>query len=210
MPRADLKRIGWDRVIVAATGPSLSEAVAERCRARSDHKILVVNDAWRLLPWADALYASNRVWWELHAEALKAFKGERWTSTNSGPFVDDDKAGWARREELGVQLIQGKAEEGFSLVPGVIHYGNNSGFQGINLALQFGAREVRLVGFDMRRTEGKSHFFGEHPPELQSPGTIYEHFVADFARATLLLPAERRVIQCSPDSALRCFPFEEL
>lgn len=203
---------GWQRCIVAASGPSLDQDVADRARdlqLLEDFRIIAVNDAWRLLPFADVLYACDLSWWEYYAASLEKFRGERWTSTCASPTVDDDKLGWSRRDELRVQLIDARAEEGFSITPGLIHYGNNSGFQAVNLAMQFGAREIRLVGFNMQRVERRAHFFGEHPPELDK-GADYAAFIADFNRAAELLPEGVRVINCTRDSALRCFPQGEL
>ena len=56
----------------------------------------------------------------------------------------------------GLQLIDGADEQGFSTTPGLIHYGANSGFQAVNLAIQFGARYIVLIGFDMREVNGRN------------------------------------------------------
>jgi hypothetical protein len=59
--------------IVAATGPSFTAEVAEACRG---YPTIAVNDAYRLFPWADILYASDGAW----------FAGERWSSVSATPI----------------------------------------------------------------------------------------------------------------------------
>ena len=58
--------------IVVASGPSLDADTAHRVRmARwtDGWRVIVVNDAYRLLPRADILYACDARWWELHEGA---------------------------------------------------------------------------------------------------------------------------------------------
>lgn len=192
--------------IVAATGPSLTEAVAERCRLAHDEDdsvaVLAVNDAWRLMPWADALYACDAAWWQ-HHYGVAAFRGDKWSSHHAN---GNDKIQVAKT--YGLQLVAGATKKGFSTDPSCIHYGGNSGFQAVNLALLFGARRIVLVGFDMHAAGGKSHFFGEHPPRLRR-STNYERFVPAFAEAAKSLP-KGAIINATPGSALRCFPMMPL
>src|SRR6185503_19111154 len=67
---------GWTDCIVAATGPSLTADVAEQCRG---HRVLAVNDAYRRIPFAEALYAGDADWWEVHA-GCPDFAGEKWSA----------------------------------------------------------------------------------------------------------------------------------
>jgi hypothetical protein len=53
---------------------------------------------------------------------------------------------------------------------GEIGRGGNSGFQALNLALQFGARRIVLLGFDMRIGPGGApHHHGAHKHGLRNP-----------------------------------------
>lgn len=52
--------------------------------------------------------------------------------------------------------------------PGQIGWGSNGGFQAINLAAQFGATRIVLIGFDMSLERGV-HWHGSHPPGLNNP-----------------------------------------
>ena len=85
-----------------------------------------------------------------------------------------------------------------------IHYGSNSGFQAINLAMLMGAKTVLLVGFDFHG----SHFFGTHPAELGNP--VFADFLPEFNYAAENLPPEYSIINCTEGSHLGCFPFGRL
>lgn len=104
-----------------------------------------------------------------------------------------------------MNLIGGKDGEGFSFDPEVIHYGSNSGFQAVNLAILMGATRIVLVGFNMGSIDGKRHFFGDHPRGLRNTNT-YNNFLRAFNRAAKLLPPHIQILNATPNSALTCFP----
>lgn len=52
--------------------------------------------------------------------------------------------------------------------PGTIGWGGNSGFQALNLAVQWGAARVVLVGYDMTLAHG-THWHGRHGAGLHNP-----------------------------------------
>lgn len=195
------------RCIVAATGPSLTPDVAARCQA-SGWPIIAVNDAYRLLPDAAILYACDAAWWDVH-RGCHDFRGEKWSAHSVGPTQpDNDKTRIA--DDYGLTCVQGRDCPGFSLDPDVVHYGSNSGFQGINLAILLGATTIVLVGFDMH---GRTHFFGKHPLPLcqmddSRPG--FERYIKHFVEAAKTLPPHIRIVNATPESALTCFPMGSL
>lgn len=191
-------RFSGRRVVVAATGPSLTPEIAELCR---DEIVIAVNDAWRLLPWAALLYACDGRWWGYH-NGCPDFAGERWTSHSLHP--PNDKSQIAGR--FGLHVIAGVHKSGFSRAPALLHYGRNSGFQAVNLALLAGADPIVLVGFDMRAVDGKRHFFGEHPKAVRRNNIPFAEFVGAFERAARDLPAGVHILNATPGSALGCFP----
>ena len=194
-------------VVVAATGPSLTPAVAltvrrerwplERCR------VVAVNDAYRLLPYADILYACDDRWWRANiADIDQKFHGERWTTTRGRRGQRQERVAGRRK----LNLVGGHTSDTFSNDPAVVHYGSNSGFQAVNLALLKGAAKVILVGFDMRVVNGLRHFFGDHPDPLHNRAD-YRDFIAPFTRAAKSCRVP--VVNATPDSALDCFPKSE-
>lgn len=185
-----------ETVVVAAPGPSLSVEVAGQCRGA---RTIAVQDAYRLMPWADVLYGCDAKWWDVH-KGCPAFAGERWSSHDDATNAKIDAA-----KAYGLRLIAGEGGDEFSTDPALIRYAGNSGFQAVNLALHFGARRIVLVGFDMRGT----HYFGSHPKPLTNP-TGFDAFIRAFTKAALFLPAGVSIVNATPGSALRCFPVVDL
>lgn len=185
------------RCFVAASGPSLTEEVFA---ALGGELVLAVNDAYRLLPHAAVLYACDAAWWDLH-KGVPNFTGERWTSHGLAP--KNDKRHIAGKYQL--HVIAGLEQPGFSRKSSVIHYGNNSGFQAVNLAILFGADPIILVGFDMREINGKRHFFGNHKAPL-GERMAFSVWIGNFAKAAKMLGPTPRIINATPGSALTCFP----
>lgn len=80
----------------------------------------------------------------------------------------------------------------------------NSGVLALTVAARLGASQIRLYGFDMHG----SHFFGAYQNGLRNTNevrrAVFLSQYADWARAN----AHVSVINCTPGSALTCFPME--
>jgi hypothetical protein len=179
-----------------ASGPSLTASDVDKCRGET---VFCVNDTYRLAPWGSVVYACDPEWWDAHDERVKAdFKGQAWTQS--------EKA--ARKYAL--NRISGFSLPGLSRDSSFIHFNNNGGAQAINLAVNFGARELILLGFDMMTDGARSHFFGNHTGRLQRPSD-YDDWVKKFDK----IAADARdmgvkIINCSRRTALKCFPRRDL
>lgn len=83
--------------------------------------------------------------------------------------------------------------------------GQNSGFQAINLAVLAGAKRIVLLGYDMKTAGAKSHWFGDHP--IQTAPSVFSAMINNFP--SLVKPLAKlgvEVLNCTPGSALECFP----
>lgn len=177
-----------ETVIVVATGPSAEYVPLRLAQGRA--RVLAIKDGWQLAPWADALYCCDHRWWAAHDVT---FAGQR---------IVYDKLDQAPGR-LTIDIRRGAECLLFDRI-GEVGWGYNTGFHAVNLALQFGAARLLLVGFDFRGDLG-IHFFGEHP---------YLPSDRDFPLWTRLLDeqapviAERgvSVVNCSPVSALTAYP----
>lgn len=197
-----LTRSDWERslCIVAGTGPSLTREVADECMA-SGRKIIAVNNAYHLLPRADVLYACDEEWW-IHYGGASDFHGEKWTSFDNGRNSKDPSL----VEKYNLNVVHGRHETGFSFSRDHINYGRNSGFQAVNLAILWGSTTVVLVGFDMNFGYGV-HFFGDYPANSKlRRSTDHSQFIRHFDYAAKHLPADIRILNATPNSALKCFP----
>ncbi len=192
-------------VVVAATGPSL--AAADLALAReAGVRTIVVNDAWRLAPWADILYGADARWWN-HYKGVMAFEGERYIPFRIAPEWSSAREWQAAADMWGLRQIGSRLAAGVSLDPQLIHEGGNGGFQAMNLAVLHGAKRIVLTGFDMGHHDGLTHFFGDHPKTMQT-NSPFEMFIGFFESAVEpLKQAGVEVINSSRRSRLECFPY---
>jgi hypothetical protein len=183
-------------VAIIGGGPSVTQEQVDMLKGRA--KVIAVNDAYLLAPWADVLYFCDDRWWAWHKDRpeYKAFAGIKVTLEN--PRVC--------QLEPSVKPVKNLGSDGLSPVRFAVMTGRNSGYQAINLAVHFGARRILLVGFDMRNIDGKSHWFGDHP--RPTPKDAYANVMLP-AFPTLVEPLATlgvTVINCTPGSALDVFP----
>ena len=189
MRRNPFARLRGRPCVVVASGPSLTAEDVDYCRERA--AVNVVNDNYKLAPWADVLYAADPEWWDLH-QGAPSFQGLRVTQD----------AGAARRWRL--HYIESVDRQGFSLEPGRIHRGDNSGFQALNIAVLSSCAPIVLLGFDMKMSGSRRHWFGDHPGALNK-GSPYQVFASAFNEAAQRHP-EFEIYNATRDSALECFP----
>ena len=177
-------------------GPSLTAAQCEALRGRA--RVIAINDAWRLAPWAEVLYACDGRWWRKH-EGVPGFAGLKITLSNSAAQV----AAWPE-----IAVLENTGTEGLERAPHGLRTGRNGGYQAINLAVHFGARRVLLLGYDMRvAADGRSHWFGEHADWPTRPNIFRNVFLPHFEGLAHELDAiGLRVVNCTPGSALEVFP----
>lgn len=197
--------------IVAGSGPSLTESAGALARLTSQgqnnagsipaaRSILAVNDAYRLFPEADALYAADVEWWQKH-KGCPGFKGQRWTCTSSSSEYGI-RMGLCKQYDI--KIIKGSKGKSFSTDPNRVTYGGNSGFQAVNLAMLWGGNPIILIGFDMKGAG--THFFGRHEGLRNTKAHALEGWCRIFEVAAYKLPKNINIINATPDSALTCFP----
>lgn len=178
----------------------MSEDVASACEGLN---VIVISDTYRLFPKADILYSGDAEWWRVHNGA-PGFEGERWSSYNP---KDEGKSKGVVAGRHGLKLIEASRKDGFSYRPDRIHYGSNSGFQALNLAILLGCKKIVLTGYDMRYDGGKAHWFGSHPEELRNPKKNgFEDWTIRFDKAVETLPQDIAVVNATPGTALESFP----
>lgn len=188
----------WPGATVACLGggPSLTQGQVARLRGRV--RVVAINDAWRLAPWADVLYACDWRWWRKHA-GVPAFQGLKVTLSNGCGHLD----AWPE-----IRVLENTGTEGLERAPSGLRTGRNGGYQAINLAVHLGAARILLLGYDMKAAAGeRTHWFGDHE-DWPTRATIFRdvflpHF-AGLARALDELGVA--VVNCTPDSALDVFP----
>ena len=141
------------------------------------------------------LYACDDAWWIAYfPEVARAFHGELWTINQNA------------RDRFDLNWLLGLDKAGLSRATGVIHQGQNSGYQAVSLAHLFGAARILLLGFDFGRTHGRAHWHRDHPPGMGNGGSFAAWIAHMNVLAAELAAAGVEVINCSRYTALTCFP----
>jgi hypothetical protein len=184
--------------IIVAGGPSAKDQDYDLAR-RAGLRAIVVNNAHALAPWADALFACDLAWWRRYGPAL-SFEGLR---------LSTDKNACEPRQPWGVQRVGlDRPSDRLNLVRyNHVGWGGNSGFQALNLAIQFGATKILLAGYDMTTAHGL-HWHGAHPSGMNNPS---EPNIARWRRAIEAAADDIgklgiEVINLSPISTLTRYP----
>lgn len=182
-------------VVCIGGGPSLTQEDVDFVRGKAD-AVIAINDAYRLAPWADILYACDSRWWKWHRGVPK-FQGLKYS-------LQKPSIMWK-----GVQILQNTGTDGLERKPNGVRTGRNSGYQAMNVAFHLGAKRILLLGYDMQiKPGGKAHWFGSHPeggpPPVQSFRGMFRCLVGPLEKEGVT------VINCSRETALDAFPRMDL
>jgi hypothetical protein len=133
--------------------------------------------------------------------------GNAFELVDSAEFLVSADRGWWLKHPAAIEF---KAAH-YCNAPGVpdvvnvsVDPGMNSGLIGLIVAVRKGATQIRLYGFDMHG----SHFFGQYENGLRNTTGIrreaFHEQYAEWAGANRHI----EILNCTPGSALTCFPFE--
>lgn len=177
--------------VLIGGGPSLTRDDVDAVRGHA--RVIAINDAYTLAPWADALYAADRKWIDWH-DGVPSFHGPKYSIESHDTTTRPE---WT--------VLRNTGFDGLETDPSGLRTGFNSGYQAINLAVHLGARRIILLGYDMMISrDGLSHWFGDHPDKSVSP-----YLQMREAFTTLRAPLSDLgvdVVNCSRWTALDVFP----
>jgi hypothetical protein len=186
---------------VIGAGPSLTKADVEKLRERIH--VIAVNTSYKLCPWADALYSCDANWWEQN-QGAKDFPGLK---------IGFDYDGRLRFPDVRRIKIKGRLHHWVNEIvmdeDGQIGAGANSAYQACNIAAQFGATAILLLGLDMMDDARKSaHWHGKHRWPLHNPiQSNFDKWIENFRNAA---PTFQKlgidVVNCTARSALQGYP----
>ena len=147
------------------------------------------------------MYACDDHWFDAKIHDVRDnFYGEVWTQSVRAS------------KKYKLYLQEGVSAQGLGREK--IHFGNNSGYQAINLAYLLGAKSIILLGFDMKRNAGKTHFFGHHPyhrPEQGPNDEVMQRWCRNFVQLANDLHDEGvEVYNATRDTVLYAFERREL
>lgn len=188
---------------IIASGPSAKKANIALLRGKC--RVIAIKEcAIDLAPWADVAYGCDGAWWK-HRRGLPDFKGLKITWEKDVPTSYPDVRTIDIRETHNPRSPEAKYVNAILTdTPGVIGSGHNSGFQAVNLAVQFGANRILLIGFDMQGEHyyGRNNWFKAGNPDAYQ----FDRCIRAFSRsAPVLGDLGVEVVNASPASALQCF-----
>jgi len=188
-----------ETAVILGGGPSLTKQQAELARV---FRRVAVNDAGLVLaPDADVMCWGDPRWYQWNAKDLRLFKG-KYAITWREMGVHPGSHGFYK-------LDHAPASRWLSTDPKSV-VANNSGLGAINIAFLFGVRRILLLGFDMRCVDGVNNWHKRH-----KQGTAESRYKDVFGPAIMkagqhLAKYGVTVINCTPNSGLKCFPFRKL
>lgn len=203
--------------VLIGGGPSLTVEQVQEVRVAREAdlvRVVVVNDAYLLAPWADVHHASDFKWHKWHSEGVakpaiglsaeevrdrwRAFAGQKCSITWGADRLPDHSVHALRN------LNDHFHGYGLSRDPERIVTGRHSGFQALNIATLAGASRVILLGYDGGRSEsGATHWHGGHPTPSSD---LSEYILRSFSAIEGDLEAMGvEVLNCSPGSRINSF-----
>lgn len=174
-------------------GPSLKGFDVERLRGKG--RVIAINAAFLLAPWADVLYMADLGCYENFRDRAHLYRGEHFITRSK--IKAPDPAHNLKR--VNKTLTAPISDDAGTVV------GQDSGSNSLNVAYLFGASPIYLLGFDM--TPGNWHDL-HHKPQRESFSRTYMPFFE--AMAPELARRGVKVFNCNPESALTCFPYANI
>jgi len=190
-----------DRIFVLCGGPSVAVCLPDPSILDPQNTI-VVNNSYKLVPNALHLHFADTVWWEWNSASVR----ELYTGNMISSAADESRALWYRE---GIHFFEKVSDDGITLDKRCV-CGKNSGHQAMNLAVHYGAKEIVLIGLDLRLDTTKQQWHTEH--KVTTSGKLYESvFIPGFeSAATALTHYGIKVWNANPASAVTCFEYRSL
>lgn len=140
-----------ESVAIVASGPSMKKVDVSVLKDRIH--VIAIKRTVELCPWAEVCYGCDAPWW-LHENGLPNFHGIKL-------FHGAQAANrWPDLRKVDIDI---KANTVLVDKPLRIGNGGNSGFQALNLAIQFGAKDIILLGFDCATpNQHDLHWYGRN------------------------------------------------
>lgn len=185
-----------NEIFIVAGGPSLKGFDWSRLINKD---VLAINRSYEVLPNAKYIYFADHDFFARHDTGMLAHRGQ---------IITGYAANLCKKRISSPHVIEYTltGANGLDTQPMSIRHGRNGGYAAINVALHLGYKKIYLLGYDMGRSEGVTHWHDGHP--RIDPESIYETMLGHYA--TLAEPLKNngiKVYNTNPNSRLKVFPF---
>jgi len=176
-------------IVILGGGPGIPD---KSIIDRLPQPIMVLKHAVSLRSDADIFFWAGRQWHEQFAPLIASFRGKYSIRRGQAPELNP----------ICTQVSRMKyADPYFSLDPRLVG-GYCVGGSAINIAAHFGAKRILLLGYNM----AGGHWFPNHPTPVPSSNAHARHRAGIESMVPALRELGIEVINCTPKSALTCFP----
>lgn len=184
---------------IVASGPSLKKTQVESLRDRVH--VIAIKETVEKCPWAEIVYGCDAAWW-IHRKGLPKFKGLKMAHGIAATTQFGDI------KKVEIEMVDRILID----EPMKVGNGGNSGFQALNLAIQFGAKDIIIAGIDLH-DRGGLHWYGRNTAQgMNNPAP---HNFRRWTNGFVAIEKEIKkldisVVNVSPDSELRSFRKQSL
>jgi hypothetical protein len=173
-------------------------------RELRDQRVLGVNAAFRLGDWVDVCFFGDAKFYWWNREDLAKYRGMKFTCNEGVRHGHRSVVG-----EDGLHILRIRKFRGLDKDPRCVAWNKSSGAAAINVAVHLGASKIVLLGYDMRRVDGRKNWL-PHEQE-QTNQNPYEYMLGGFPPLAKALKGMKiPVMNATPGSALRVFPITTL
>ena len=169
-----------------------------------DKNTVAVNDAYKLLPNATALFWCDSSWYVRESSTLDKHNSKLRFQAKFHADVTNDTL-----SSGGATLLRRTGPHGYD--PNIDHVmGNNSGTHCLNFVVNLGAKRIYLIGFDMRDNptkRGENHWHDYHTLVVR-PDVYSRMFIPSITALNDGIHkagVDVEIINCSKLSAIECF-----
>lgn len=170
-------------VVIIASGPSLNEQDCSDVE-RSGLTTVAVNSSWKAARFCHAIYAGDLTWWRHYGTEIDIDVPKYTLSQNAA-------------QVFGLKRHQSKVGNGY-----------NSGLLACEMALDFRAARLILLGFDCSVKAG-THWHGDHTKTPNPNKDRCRKWLGYFERLNTKYP-KASIINCSRETEITCFPRQSL
>ena len=193
-------------VVIVAGGPSLRGFDWARL-LDSGCKVIAINRAYETVINPDLVYGMDNQFftWALSGK-FGDTSTEQWNAIQC-PIIASTIA--PVKSDKVTTVNRTKDKNSASLRDGV-YCGGNSGMGALHLCSLLGVRRAYLLGYDCTPTQsGRTEHFHDGYKDGQR-SEVYRGFIDSFNEMASYLNSKMEIINCNPDSGIKCFPFGDL
>lgn len=175
-----------------------TSSLSKYFKAIQRKKVIGINVAFLLGKWIDYTFFADEQFWQKYQKELLAHPSIKVTCNQRFERTPVDDIIYLEKDTL--------KRYGIHNVPSKISWNGNSGCAAISLANHLGAKRVFLLGFDMNKQLGATHFHKEYEWQEGKIPPFDKHMMGteDIRLDADMLGIE--IYNCSPNSAIQYLP----